>query len=530
MIEQPRVLGGVRLSVTTDDTTSPERQRQGIEHWAYGPTVNATIVGWAEDLDVSGGLHPFKRPGLGPWLTERADEFDVMAWLKLDRLTRRSAHFCELYDWCQENGKTIVSITEGIDMSTPMGRMFAQIIAAFAEGELETIRTRALSGAQTRRNMGVWVGGVEPFGYVFQKLETGGKRLTPEPEYAKVAEEMIGRLKDDWSTYKIARDFNERGVLTWRDRLRVLRGEEPRGLQWTSSTVLACVRNATIAGYYTYKGNLVEDDEGNPVAITDEPIMPYAEWAELVAGLEANKRVLRSIPSRSMLGGVPGCGSCGSRMSAARKSRQGSAREYRYYVCNTGTQKGTCPNPARVRCDDLDSAVNRILVDAIGEFPVVERVASRTSEIKAELATAKERLNRLEADYLAGRYDGEGQADSYWRMHAPLSAKVAKLSAAVAESESGPRYVDTGRSYRDVWSGMDDEQKRVFLQRHEISVIVRPAADAETAGQVIVTVPNMRQLAERAGLRLPSQLDWDVWEMTEELPGRRRRGDGQVRH
>ncbi|MFI8273665.1 recombinase family protein [Streptomyces sp. NPDC085929] len=34
-------------------------------------------------------------------------------------------------------------MTEGIDMSTPMGKMFGQIIAAFAEGELDTIRARA---------------------------------------------------------------------------------------------------------------------------------------------------------------------------------------------------------------------------------------------------------------------------------------------------------------------------------------------------------------------------------------------------
>lgn len=69
MVKNPRVLGTVRLSVLRDDTTSPERQRQAVEHWASGPAVDGRIVAFAEDLDVSGAMHPFKRPGLGPWLS-----------------------------------------------------------------------------------------------------------------------------------------------------------------------------------------------------------------------------------------------------------------------------------------------------------------------------------------------------------------------------------------------------------------------------------------------------------------------------
>ncbi|WP_406296951.1 recombinase family protein [Embleya sp. NBC_00888] len=524
MIEHPRVLGALRVSVTSDDSTSAEKQKDGVSHWANGPAINGVIVGWAVDLDVSGGLHPFRRPELGPWFNERADEWDVIAVWKLDRLTRRSAHFSELHEWCIANSKVIVSVTEGIDMSTPMGKMFAQIIAAFAEGELDTIRARALSGSLARLQKGVWVGGVLPFGYQFQRLEGGGKVLVQESEYAKLAVEMIDRLKGDWSSYKIALDYNKRGVLTWRDRLRVLQDQEPRGIQWTSNTVLACVKNPTIGGYYTYKGTLVEDDEGNPIPITSEPIMPYTEWADFVAGLETNKRAMRAIPSRSMLGGVSVCGGCQSRMSSSRKYRAGAARDYHYYACNA-IQTGMCDKPARVRRDDLDNVINQVLVDAIGEFPVVEKAVNRISEIKVEHATAKARLARLEADFLAGRYDGDGQEESYWRMHAPLSSKVSSLTNSIASAEAAPAYIDTGRIYRDVWSEMDDEQKRVFLQRHEIEISILPA-DADSPGKVQVRVPNMPLLAERAGLKLPKQISWPVWEMTENLPGRRRRGQG----
>lgn len=79
MVKHPRVLGTVRLSILKDDTTSPEKQKHAVEHWASGPAVDGRIVGFAEDLDVSGAMHPFKRPGLGPWFSERADDWDVLA-------------------------------------------------------------------------------------------------------------------------------------------------------------------------------------------------------------------------------------------------------------------------------------------------------------------------------------------------------------------------------------------------------------------------------------------------------------------
>lgn len=139
-----RVLGSLRLSVETDTSTAIPRHRDHIQHWVDAPGHDVRIVAWATDTDVSGGLHPFKRPDLGKWFRdELADQWDVLCVMKVDRLSRRVAHFSDIVQSCQEHGKIIVSTQEGIDMSTPMGKMFAQILAVFAEGELDTIRTPA---------------------------------------------------------------------------------------------------------------------------------------------------------------------------------------------------------------------------------------------------------------------------------------------------------------------------------------------------------------------------------------------------
>ncbi|MFI9787485.1 hypothetical protein ACIHEI_28865 [Kitasatospora sp. NPDC051984] len=46
------------------------------------------LVGSFEDLDASAEITPWKRPGPGPWLTDRQGEWDAMVWAKVDRAFR----------------------------------------------------------------------------------------------------------------------------------------------------------------------------------------------------------------------------------------------------------------------------------------------------------------------------------------------------------------------------------------------------------------------------------------------------------
>ncbi|MER6346620.1 recombinase family protein [Streptomyces sp. NPDC001595] len=499
MITHPRVLGAVRLSILKDDTTSPEKQRQAVEHWAAGPAVDGRIAGWAEDLDVSGAMHPFKRPGLGPWFNERADDWDVLAVWKLDRLSRKAGHFAEVFEWCQKHGKTIVSVTEGIDMSTPMGKMFAQIIAAFAEGELDTIRARALSGSAARKSKGVWIGGVEPFGYHFERQEGGGKKLVQDPAYAKLFGEIIERLKADGSAYRIALDLNKRGVPTWRDHLRIVKGEEPRGVAWTANAIRAIVMNPTVAGLYTHKGENVVDENGEHVQITESPLMDFAEWSEFVAVMKSDRPARRATPSRSMLGGVAICQACEGRMSSNKKVKS-NGRVHHYYACNN-VNTGTCTSPARIRRDDLDGVVGSFVNVTLGSLAVMERAGNSISQAKTELAEAESTLDRLERDYLAGRFKTDVQVERYWGQHEFQSAKVERLREEIKAAEAAPAWKETGRTYAEEWAAKDDEQRRVFLQRHGITVSV--GINEDQSRRVVCKMPELAEIANETGLHVP---------------------------
>src|SRR6266567_965588 len=173
-----RILGVVRLSEVTDETTSPERQREKITQWSE--LNDHELVDFSENLDVSGAVSPFNRPSLGKWL-KRPDDWDALCVAKFDRISRSVRDFSNLMAWLQERDKTLVCLDPSIDLSTPAGRSFAQMLAVFAEFERSMIAGRVREAFHAIRENGKWPGGSVPFGMMAVRDEPKGWRLVPDP-------------------------------------------------------------------------------------------------------------------------------------------------------------------------------------------------------------------------------------------------------------------------------------------------------------------------------------------------------------
>lgn len=106
-----RVLGAIRQSKTRDRAVSPETQRAKINAWAQ--VSGHTVAKITEDLSRSGKVPAFKRPELGPWLTEPAKiaAWDILVATKLDRACRNTADYLKLREWRAANGKRLVLLT-----------------------------------------------------------------------------------------------------------------------------------------------------------------------------------------------------------------------------------------------------------------------------------------------------------------------------------------------------------------------------------------------------------------------------------
>jgi len=73
---------------------------------------------------------------------------------RLDRLGRNLKHLITLLDELQALGVAFVSLAEGIDATTPAGKLQMHILGAIAEFERERIRERVLAGLQRARAQG----------------------------------------------------------------------------------------------------------------------------------------------------------------------------------------------------------------------------------------------------------------------------------------------------------------------------------------------------------------------------------------
>ena len=335
MITRGRYVGVLRLSQDQQVSTSIQRQRESIESYVNAACFPGVVVGWAEDTDVSGGLSPFRRPQLGKWLARRADEFDGIIAMSVDRLTRRALHFGQLHDWGRENSKRIICVSEGYDSEDPQTKLKAQTPAAFAEAELDAITDRIRDGVQGRLANRSWVSGTPPMGYAIASVPGQNRKvLVRDPGYAPVMDRILGGLADGKTLNQIALELNEMRALTWSDYRLTLRGADPRGAYWQQTTLANAVRRPTFAGIYTYKGEAVEDSDGNPVLIAESPFMSFEDWSEFVLRLEPRKReeTARQGALKHPLTGTARCGRCGSALGSTSVSRK-HGRYHAYYRC-----------------------------------------------------------------------------------------------------------------------------------------------------------------------------------------------------
>ncbi len=79
---------------------------------------------------------------------------DVLAVLDLDRLGRLAGELIRLVDELQAKGVGFRALNASFDTTTPMGRAFLQIQAAFAEMERNVIRQRVKEGVAAARARG----------------------------------------------------------------------------------------------------------------------------------------------------------------------------------------------------------------------------------------------------------------------------------------------------------------------------------------------------------------------------------------
>lgn len=438
-----RVLGARRLSHDTDASTSVERQGDSIDAWARSHTH--TVIYMTDDTDVSGAVSPFDRDDLGPWLrAPKLAQWDVLAVAKLDRISRSLIDFANLLTWCQGNGKTLVSVAESLDFSTPTGQFIGKILILFAEWERETMRARRADASRKIASNAGWHGGHSTeWGYKAAKVG-GIWQQEPDPDQVTLINEVARRVIKGESTQSVALDL----------------GLDPTNLGRR-------LRRPSLYGAVVFKGELVRDRTGMP--LLREPIIDRPTWERLQAQLTRNSKKATPKDASPWLG-VVFCDSCGQEMYLQTYT----SRDVRSFYHKPSLRKyrsGDVPYcgirvNARGIEDLIDARVRRVWA---GQY-AVEYVEMAGEDHTSELRE----VERAIADWEAKAVLPGASAESILRILDGLNVRKQAIIDAGVVTEPTIEQITTDVSLTDLWADADNDHARgALLRRMGYRVLVR---------------------------------------------------------
>lgn len=106
-------------------------------------------VVWIEDTFTG---RQMERPGIQQIAHDiDAGRIKTLVCWRLDRLGRTARGLCNLFADCQRLGVNVISLRDRFDLSTPIGRLQAHILASVAEFETELRRERQAAGLAALR-------------------------------------------------------------------------------------------------------------------------------------------------------------------------------------------------------------------------------------------------------------------------------------------------------------------------------------------------------------------------------------------
>lgn len=129
------VIGYIRVSTGEQ---SVESQRHSIEQ-------THKVEEWFSDEGVSGAVKALERPGFSE-LFKFVRKGDTLMVPAVDRLGRDTIDVLTTVETLRSKGVSIISLREGFDLSTPMGKAMLTMLAAVAELERSNIKARQMAG------------------------------------------------------------------------------------------------------------------------------------------------------------------------------------------------------------------------------------------------------------------------------------------------------------------------------------------------------------------------------------------------
>ncbi|KQX43501.1 hypothetical protein ASD97_25855 [Streptomyces sp. Root63] len=467
-----RVLLSIRLSILTEETTSPIRQELDLVRMAV--ERESRVVGIARDLGVSATkVPPWKRPQLGEWITNRAPEFDEILFWKLDRFVRRISDLHLMIEWCKEYAKTLAAKNDPIDLSTEFGQFMVTIIAGMARIEAANTGVRIESlwkFARTAEKR--WVIGKPVYGYRSVDQGDGTKALVIDPERARVLRWVYSMVVRGTSLYRACRLLTRAGILP------------PNKGKWGSGNLKVILINPALMGYRVYRPKglkqgqpslIAYNTEGEPIRLA-EGIFTKEEFDRLqeILAARANKEV-RQQNNRTPFLGTMKCGVCGSNWYDTQKvweRKSGEVMRATRLRCSSYVNGGSCGMKAFDDPQEVYDLLKNTVLEEIGDFQVIHRKYTRGDDSLAQKIKLEEQISHYMSELEpGGSYRDGGFIEA--KAKETLTSLGRQLAAIDPESvEDRWTYESQGVTYREHWEKHGLKKMEEDLVRSGITFVI----------------------------------------------------------
>ncbi len=314
----------------------------------------------------------------------KLDEYDAIFVTKLDRLSRSMHDWCRMNELLDQHDVALVSVTQKIDTSTPMGRFFRDLLMLFAQFEREMIAERTYEKMAEQARQGKWSGGRPILGYDLE-----GKTLVVNRDEAKIVEAIFDKYLELASISRTTRWANLKGYRT--KHVSCKNGREFKPREFTRADIQRMLSNITYIGKVRFDD--VEYDGEQEGFI---PESKFIQVQELLAAKKDKPRRGDQHQRDTLLLGLVRCGFCGGAYTSSfvnKKNKNGTKRRYYYYKCTTKSRRDAAAcQGADLRATLIDEAFVQYFRDLAREPDKLEAV------LKAAEAASKEGCGELEAE------------------------------------------------------------------------------------------------------------------------------------
>jgi site-specific DNA recombinase len=469
MATKPRFALYLRISKDpTGTSTAPARQEK--ECRALARERGIQIVEVFSDVDTS-AYRDVARPEYERMLDAvAAGELDgVLVW-KLDRLMRRVVEFSRFWQVASAHEVALISRSDTIDTTTPMGLAVVYLIVGLAEQESYNTslrlkaKEREMAAAGRHKHAGRPAYGMRP-GWT-----------EAEPAEATIIREAAERLLAGESARSIIADLNDRGV------------PSASGGQWRARSLTTLLRQARLFGKREHHGEIVAD--GDWPAILDER-----------TGLRLRALLDRGTPTgerqgrKYLLSGLLRCQKCGARMTGTTTKRLG-----RKYLCPK--TNGGC-GATTVQMEAADDAVSDMALYRL-DSPALRR----SLKARAKGARSDDSAILVELGDLARRQDelaeiwasGELSRTSWLSAQQKLDERTEDLTRQLADVQhAAPAELLEGAGGRPRWERMSIDRRRAVLDAVLDRVVVHGAGSDWYAGRLREALLDEADEAEATG-------------------------------